>query len=138
MSTAEKQTAFEYIEPKLPSIRARVLDTVSNARKGVTAKQIAIAIGAKVHTVTGRLDELQDAGKVYGVVGEGRTETRYFAEDDEKRQRKFAESRRSDKFFSDFRKWQNRYSDILSKDTFARIEAEAERNFRVRTVKAEK
>ena len=138
MSTAEKQIAFEYIEPKIPTIKARVLDTISKARKGVTAKQIALAIGAKVHTVTGRLDELQDAGKVYGVIGEGRVETRYFAETDEKRMRKFAESRRSDKFFSDFRKWQARYPDILSKDTFARIEAEATRNFRVRTVKTEK
>lgn len=138
MSTAEKQIAFEYIEPKIPTIKARVLDTISKARKGVTAKQIALAIGAKVHTVTGRLDELQDAGKVYGVIGEGRVETRYFVETDERRIRKFAESRRSDKFFSDFRKWQARYPDILSKDTFARIEAEATRNFRVRTVKTEK
>ena len=138
MSTAEKQTAFEFIEPKIPTIKARVLDVISKARRGVTAKEIAAAVGAKVHTVTGRLDELQDMGKVYGVVSAGRTETRYFAEDDEKRQRKFAESRRSDKFFSDMRKWQARYSDILSKDTFARIEAEAERNFRVRTVKTEK
>lgn len=138
MSTAEKQMAFEYIEPKLPSIRARVLDTVSKARKGVTAKEVALAVGAKVHTVTGRLDELQDAGKVYGIVGEGRIETRYFAETNEKRQRKYAEKRRAEKFFSDLRKWQNRYSDILSKDTFARIEAEAARNFRTRTTKSGK
>lgn len=136
--TAEKQTAFEFIEPKIPTIKARVMDVVSKARRGVTAKEIALAIGAKVHTVTGRLDELQDAGSIYGVIGSGRTETRYFVEDDAGRQRKLAEKRRADKFFSDLRRWTDRYSDILSKDTFARIEAEAERNFRVRTVKAEK
>lgn len=138
MSTAEKQAAFEFIEPRIPSIKSRVLDVISKARRGITAKEISAAVGAKVHTVTGRLDELQDAGVVYGVIRPGMNETRYFVESNENIRRKLTEKRRADKFFSDLNKWQNRYADILSKDTFVRIEAEAARNFSTRTTKREK
>lgn len=132
--TAEKQSAFEFIEPKLPSMRTRVLEVVKKARRGLTAKEISLALGLKPQTVTGRLDDLQDAGLVYGVVSHGGDETRYFVEEDEKRQAKLIAHRREFKFWSDLKKWQNRYPDILSKDTFARIQAEADRNFRTRKV----
>jgi len=131
MSTVEKQTAFEFIKPKLPSMRARVFGIVDSAVRGITAKQIALAMGSKHHSVTGRLDELQDMGLIYGVCENG-SDTKYYVEANEERRAGLIAHRREYKFWMDLKKWETRYPDILSRDTFARIQAEADRNFRTK------
>lgn len=133
MNTLEKQLALEMVKPKIPSIKARVLSAIKASKRGLSSKEIATYVAAKLQTVAGRLDELQDEGLVYGIDLQGRAETRYRATDSPELQRKLALNRSEEKFFQDVRKWKSRYSDILSEKTFEWIEFEAKNNFEKRT-----
>ena len=133
MATVEKQRALEFIKPKVPSIKKRILNTLQKAPKGLTSKEICAYLNVKIQTVAGRLDELQDAGDVYGIDLQGRAETKYIATESSELKRKLALNRSQEKFFQDLRKWKKRYSDILSEKTFEWIEFEAKENFKNRT-----
>ena len=130
--TLEKQKAFEFIKPKTKSIKVRIQDAIRSSAGGLTSKDIVFILNIKLQTVTGRLDELQDKGFIYGVELKG-LDTRYCIEDNPERQRQLALKRSEDKFYADLRKWEVRYKDIISEDTFENLKHEARTNFRNRT-----
>lgn len=133
MATREKQIALELIKPKAPSIKSRIIKALEKSSKGLTSKELVRYLGVKLNTVTGRLDELQSTGDVHGIDLQGRAETKYYIVTDPELKRKLALNRSQDKFYADLRKWKNRYSDILSKETFEQIELDADMNFKNRT-----
>jgi len=129
--TQERQKALIFIEPKLPSIKLRVRKAIADSSNGLTAKELSLYLGVKVHTVTGRLDELQDAGIVFGKV-KGTEETKYCLSK-ETDIHIHAEQRRIEKFETWLKYGMNRYSDILSKDIFRRIHEDASRSMKIRS-----
>jgi DNA-binding MarR family transcriptional regulator len=132
--TLEKQQALEFIKPKVKSIKERIRKAIRETNRGLTSKEIVSYLSVKLQTVTGRLDEMQDKGFIYGVVKKGLvSETVYYVEDNPERQRQLALIRSEDKFYADLRKWESRYKDIISEATFERIKLEAEVNFKNRT-----
>ena len=128
--TQERQKALEFVTPKLPSIKSRVRKAIADSSNGLTAKELSIYLGVKVHTVTGRLDELQDAGIVFGKVL-GTADTKYCLSK-ETDTHIHAEQRRIEKFETWLKYGMNRYSDILSKDIFRRIHEDASRSMKIK------
>jgi len=115
--TIEKQAAFRFIEPKRPSIRSRVKELLAKCNgRGLTAKEISAALSVKVHTVTGRIDELWDAGTLHGVTSKG-AETRYrlTASKDVNRVK---EARRKEKFHVWLKKGRERYGDVITDEVW--------------------
>lgn len=68
MSSLEKQAAYAEIKPKLPNIRTRIYNYLKEhgGLIGLTVDHLSIALNVKSNTVTGRLDELMDAGVITG------------------------------------------------------------------------
>jgi len=124
--TVEKQAALRFIAPKTEPIRKRIVGLLSGCKgKGLTAKEISAALSVKVSTVTGRIDELWDAGTIHGVSSKG-AETRYvltYPLDVEM----VKASRRKEKFHVWLSKGRTRYGDVISEDVWNEI-------FRVSTV----
>ena len=115
--TIEKQAAFNFIQPKLPSIRDRVKSLLYKCNgNGLTAKEISAALSVKVNTVTGRIDELWDEGFLHGVSSKG-IETRYrvTAPKDVNRVK---EARRKEKFHVWLRKGRERYGDVITDEVW--------------------
>ena len=68
MNSIEKQAAYSEIKPKLPNIRTRIYNYIKEhgGLIGLTVEHLSIALNVKSNTVTGRLDELMDAGVITG------------------------------------------------------------------------
>lgn len=77
--SAEKETAYKEILPKMPPMRERIFSVLGSSIYGATVNEISECTGIKESTVTGRLDELMDSGRVYAVQVGGKT--RYVASD---------------------------------------------------------
>lgn len=75
----EKENAFETVKPKMPSMRERIFSVLSSSIYGATVQEISECTGIKESTITGRLDELMDSGRVYPIETGGKT--RYVASD---------------------------------------------------------
>lgn len=121
MPTAERQAAFQFIEPKIKSIRERVFQVICAAtpKGGISAKDIATAVNAKVHTVTGRIDELWDEGLVFGVATKGNV-TKY-RKVDAGMELHHSNLRRKDKFRAWVKKGQKRYGDVIPESVWGEI-----------------
>jgi hypothetical protein len=128
--TQERQKALIFIEPKIPSIKSRVRKAITDSSNGLTAKELSLYLGVKVHTVTGRLDELQDAGIVFGKVI-GTAETKYCPSKDTDIHI-HSEQRKVEKFETWLKYRMNRYADFIAKDTFRRIHEDASRSMKIR------
>jgi predicted ArsR family transcriptional regulator len=120
MPTAEKQAAFQFIDPKRPSIRKRIVELLSKCNeRGLTAKEISAALSVKRHTVTGRIDELWDEGTVHGVNAKD-SETRYCMTRLYDISR-VSNARRKEKFKVWLAKGRERYGNVIPEDVWDEI-----------------
>jgi hypothetical protein len=124
MATIEKQAALRFIDPKRPSIRERIVETLQKCNgRGLTAKELAVALSVhgrhgivKVNTVTGRIDELWDEGTIHGVTSKG-AETRYRITAP-KEVGRVSEARRKEKFHVWLRKGRERYGNVITDEVW--------------------
>lgn len=60
-----KGTAFRNNKEKRETIRDRVFALISSKRKGISTYQVKAELSLRIHTLSGRLSELEQAGLIY-------------------------------------------------------------------------